>query len=87
MIDERQHPTPSTRTIAWRPKHTKKENMRRHVPWREECVEATDEVRSALEQGGDTADDPRRVDALRLELLHDVQELIVHPRLILWFGI
>lgn len=39
-------------------------------------------MRPHLKQIGYSLDDTGRIDALRLELLHDVQEIIVHLRLI-----
>ena len=41
----------------------------------QEGVEAQDELAVAVEELEDAIDDAWRVDALRLELLHDVQEL------------
>lgn len=52
------------------------------VARRQESVEAHDEVWMALEELGDSADHTWRINALRLKLLHDVQEVIVDLRLI-----
>ena len=43
----------------------------------QEGVEAEDELAVAVKELQDAVDDARRVDALRLELLHDVEELRV----------
>lgn len=52
------------------------------VARRQEGVEAHDEVWMALEELGDSADHTWCINALRLELLHDIQEVIVDLRLI-----
>mmetsp|Transcript_29551 Transcript_29551/g.73769 ORF Transcript_29551/g.73769 Transcript_29551/m.73769 type:complete len:204 (-) Transcript_29551:76-687(-) len=49
----------------------------------QELVEAQDEVLVSLEDGLYTLDDPLGVDPLRLELLHDFEELIVGVLLVL----
>ena len=52
------------------------------VTGRQEGVEAHDKFWMSLEETADPGDDARRVDALRLELLHDVQEVVVHLGLV-----
>mmetsp|Transcript_1180 Transcript_1180/g.3509 ORF Transcript_1180/g.3509 Transcript_1180/m.3509 type:complete len:258 (-) Transcript_1180:192-965(-) len=53
------------------------------VPRREEGVESEDELAVPVEELQHAVDDAGRVDRLRLELLHDVEELVVDMRLLL----
>ena len=50
----------------------KRQRRRAH----EEGIEAEDELAVAVEELEDAVDDARRVNRLRLELLHDVEELL-----------
>ena len=50
------------------------------VPLGQEGVESQHQPLVALEQAGHSPDDARRVDLLRLERLHDVEELVVDLR-------
>ena len=50
--------------------------------WRQKRVEPEDEVVMATEQLGDLRDNPWRVNLLRLEVFHDVQEQVVNMRVI-----
>ena len=53
------------------------------APRRQKGVEAQDEHAMAVEELEHALDDAGRVDRLRLELLHDVEELVVDVRLVL----
>ena len=52
------------------------------VPGRQELVEAQDEGRVALEKLFDALDDDFHVDGPAPEVVHDLQELVVHLRLL-----
>lgn len=49
---------------------------------REEGIKPDNELGVTFEKVRDALNDARRVDALRFKLFHDVQEVIVHLRLI-----
>lgn len=52
------------------------------VAWWQEGVEAHDEVGVTFKKLGHSADDPRCVNTLRLELFHYIQKVIVDLRLV-----
>lgn len=52
------------------------------VSRRQERVESNDQLRMTPEQVGHSLDDAGRVDTLRFELFHDIEEIIVHLGLI-----
>ena len=52
------------------------------VSWGEEGVEADDELGVTPKEAGDPSDDAGCVNALALELLHDVKKVVVHLRLV-----
>lgn len=52
------------------------------VPGWKKSVESHDELWMTSEEAGHSRNDSRGVDALALELLHDVEEVVVHLRLV-----
>ena len=55
------------------------------VSRRKKCVKPDNQFRMTPEKTGDSSDNSGCVDALTLELFHDVQEVVVHLRLVAEF--
>ena len=57
------------------------------VAARQEVVEARQELRVAVEEGGDPGDHARHVEGPLVERLHDAQEVLVHVGLVAELGL